>query len=67
MQLFVIGTPNGGHFPDGRLRDASFNGPAWLTGDPLGTEASWLAYPMDALGFAYVWRRFAKNPNFKPQ
>ena len=67
MQFFIIGTPNGGHFPVGRMLDASFNGPAWLTGGPLGTEASWLAYPMDALGFAYLWWRFARNPNFEPR
>jgi hypothetical protein len=67
MQLFVIGTPNGGHFPVGRLLDASFNGPAWLTGGPLGTEASWLALPLDALAFAYLWWRFRKNPDFQPK
>jgi len=67
MQLFVIGTPNGGHFPVGRLLDASFNGPAWLTGGPLGTEASWFAVPLDALAFAYIWWRFRKNPDFRPQ
>jgi hypothetical protein len=67
MQLFVIGTPNGGHFPVGHLLDASFNGPAWLTGGPLGTEASWLAYPLDALAFAYLWWRFRRNPDFEPQ
>jgi membrane protease YdiL (CAAX protease family) len=67
MQLFVIGTPNGGHLPVGRLLDASFSGPTWLTGGPLGTEASWLASPLDALAFAYVWWRFRRNPNFQPQ
>lgn len=67
MQLFVIGTPNGGEFPVGRLLNASFNGPAWLTGGPLGTEASWLGYPLDALAFAYVWWRFRKNPDFRPR
>jgi len=67
MQLFVIGTPNGGHFPVGRLLDASFNGPAWLTGGPLGTEASWFAVPLDALAFAYIWWRYRKNPDFQPQ
>lgn len=66
-QLFVIGTPNGGQFPVGRLLDASFNGPAWLTGGPLGTEASWFAVPLDLLAFAYVWWRFRKNPEFRPQ
>jgi uncharacterized protein len=66
MQLFVIGTQNGGRFPVGRLLDASFNGPAWLTGGPLGTEASWLAWPLDAFAFAYLWWRFRKNPDFQP-
>lgn len=67
MQLFVIGTPNGGHFPVGRLLDASFNGPAWLTGGPLGTEASWFTVPLDLLAFAFVWWRYRKNPDFQPQ
>jgi len=67
MQLFVIGTPNGGHFPVGRLLDASFNGPAWLTGGPLGTEASWFAVPLDAFAFAYIWRRYRKNADFQPR
>ncbi|MBV9991699.1 MAG: CPBP family intramembrane metalloprotease [Alphaproteobacteria bacterium] len=57
MQLVVIGTPNGGQFVDGRLLDATFNGPAWLTGGSLGTEASWLMYPVFVLAFLYVtWR-----------
>lgn len=67
MQLFVIGTPNGGQLPVGRLLDASFNGPAWLTGGPLGTEASWFAVPLDLLAFAFVWWRYRKNPDFQPQ
>jgi membrane protease YdiL (CAAX protease family) len=67
MQLFVIGTPNGGHFPVGRLLDASFNGPAWLTGGPLGTEASWFAVPLDLLALAYIWWRYRRNPPFAPR
>ncbi|HEY6048461.1 MAG TPA: CPBP family intramembrane glutamic endopeptidase [Sphingomicrobium sp.] len=67
MQLFVIGTPNGGHLPVGRLLDASFNGPAWLTGGPLGTEASWLSLPLDALAFVYIWWRYRQNRNFEPR
>lgn len=66
MQLFVIGTPNGGHVPIGRLLDATFNGPAWLTGGGLGTEASWVAYGMDALAFLYLWRRYRGRPDFAP-
>jgi membrane protease YdiL (CAAX protease family) len=58
MQLFVIGTPNGAQLPVGRLLDVSFSGPAWLTGGVLGTEASFLMYPMIALLWLYVWWRF---------
>jgi uncharacterized protein len=64
MQFFVIGTPNGNLIPQGRMLDASFDGPAWLTGGVLGTEASWLMYPMIVLVWAYVaWRtRLAAAP-----
>src|SRR5205823_9783872 len=54
MQLFVIGTPNGARFPAGRMLDARFNGPAWLTGSVLGTEASFLMYPAIALLWLYM-------------
>jgi len=67
MQFFVIGTPNGGQIPVGRLLDATFNGPAWLTGGSLGTEANWFAVPLDALAFLYLWWRFRRNPAFQPQ
>jgi len=67
MQFFVIGTQNGGQVPHGRLLDAAFNGPAWLTGGTLGTEASWLSVPLDLLAFAYVWWRFRDNPSFRPK
>ena len=58
MQLFVIGTPNGAQVPQGRLLDVSFNGPAWLTGGVLGTEASFLMYPAIALAWLYIWWRY---------
>lgn len=58
MQLFVIGTPNGAQVPQGRLLDASFNGPSWLTGGALGTEASFLMYPVIALAWIYIWWRY---------
>ncbi|MGZ3496436.1 MAG: CPBP family intramembrane glutamic endopeptidase [Vulcanimicrobiaceae bacterium] len=57
MQLFVIGTANGGLVPQGRLLDATFPGAAWVNGGPLGTEASVLMYPVIALLYAYLlWR-----------
>src|SRR5205807_5061079 len=63
MQLFVIGTPNGARLPVGRLLEATFNGPAWLTGGALGTEASFLMYPTIALLWLYVaWRFRADRP-----
>jgi membrane protease YdiL (CAAX protease family) len=67
MQLFIIGTRNGSRVPEGRLLDATFNGPAWLTGGVLGTEASFLMYPLIALAWAYVWWRYRENPSFEPQ
>jgi membrane protease YdiL (CAAX protease family) len=61
MQFFVIGTPNGGLIPVGRMFDVTFNGPAWLTGGVLGTEASFLMYPAIALAFLYVLVRYPKS------
>ena len=62
MQLFVIGTPNGANIPVGRMLNVSFAGPDWLTGGVLGTEASFLMYPMIALLWLYVWWRFRASP-----
>jgi membrane protease YdiL (CAAX protease family) len=62
MQLFVVGTPNGSRYPVGRLLDVRFNGPAWLTGGVLGTEASFLMYPAIVLLWLYVWWRYRHNP-----
>jgi membrane protease YdiL (CAAX protease family) len=58
MQLFVIGTPNGAQVPQGSLLAVSFNGPSWLTGGVLGTEASFLMYPAIALAWLYIWWRY---------
>jgi CAAX protease family protein len=66
MQIFVIGTPNGAQVPVGRLLDVSFDGPAWLTGGVLGTEASFLMYPAIALLWVYVWWRNRGNPGLRP-
>lgn len=57
MQLFVIGTKNGGSTPVDHLLNTSFQGPAWVTGGELGTEASFFIYPSTALLFLYLWRR----------
>ena len=64
MQLFVIGTPNGAQVPVGRLMNVRFAGPEWLTGGALGTEASFLMYPMIILLwlYIYIWWRFPALP-----
>ncbi|HEY1867061.1 MAG TPA: CPBP family intramembrane glutamic endopeptidase [Candidatus Cybelea sp.] len=58
MQIFVIGTRNGGQVPVAHLLDVSFPGPAWVTGGSLGTEASVLMYPLFVAAFVYVALRF---------
>jgi hypothetical protein len=67
MQLFVIGTPNGSDVPAGGLLNVQFNGPTWLTGGVLGTEASFLMYPAMTLLWLYVWWRFRSNPPLQLQ
>lgn len=53
-QFFMIGTPNGGQVPVGRLFDGTFPGPAWITGGELGTEASYFMIPAVIVTFIYV-------------
>lgn len=67
MQLFVIGTPNGSLTPVNHLLNVTFSGPDWLTGGPLGTEASWLMYPIIALSFLYITIRFRNIPVVSPK
>lgn len=52
--LFVYSGPNGGRFAVGRLLDANFHGSYWLTGGPLGPEASLLVFPVIGLMFLGV-------------
>ena len=53
-QLFIIGTPNGGRVPQGRLFEVTFQGPVWITGGELGTEASYFMIPAVIGTFIYV-------------
>ena len=61
MQLVVVGTANGGQVPAGRLFDATFHGPQWLTGGSLGTEASVIMYPVFALVWLYLQWRYPRS------
>ena len=52
--IFIFGAPNsgnGGKPVATKLFSGGYHGPAWLTGGPLGVEASWLAFPVIALLF----------------
>lgn len=64
VQLFVIGTPNGGQVPVGRLFVSAFPGPAWVNGGSLGTEASALMYPVIAAMYMYLLVRYPKAQAF---
>jgi len=60
--LYVFGAPNsgnrGGTPIDTRLLTGTFHGPSWLTGGPLGVEASWLIFPIIALLFLIFDRTY---------
>jgi len=65
-QLFIIGTPNGGRVPQGRLFDVTFPGPAWSTGGELGTEASYFMIPAALGTFLYIiWFLPHRSPGLK--
>lgn len=60
FNLFFYSGPNGGEVAVGRLFNSSFHGPLWLTGGPLGPEASLLVFPVIALlflGFHLQYRK----------
>lgn len=62
--IFVFGAPNSGnngHPVATKLLSGNFHGPAWLTGGPLGVEASWLVFPLIALLFV-AFNRLRYNP-----
>jgi uncharacterized protein len=60
--LYIFGSPNsgnrGGAPIDTRLLTGTFHGPSWLTGGPLGVEASWLVFPVIALLFLIFDRTY---------
>ncbi len=62
--IFIFSGPNAGEYAIGKLLNATFHGPAWLTGGPLGPEASLLVFPVIATMFIAFDRtyRTAKFP-----
>lgn len=63
--LFIFASPNTGSagLPvHGHLLDATFRGPAWLTGGAMGLEASVVVFPVTTLLFLAFARRFPPCP-----
>jgi len=54
--FFLISGKNGGQFASGRLFNAVFAGPDWLTGGQLGPEASLMVFPVLAALFLLFHR-----------
>lgn len=62
--MFLFGAPNSGNNGPPvatKLLSGGYHGPAWLTGGPLGVEASWLVFPVIALLFL-VFTLLRYNP-----
>jgi membrane protease YdiL (CAAX protease family) len=63
--MAVFGGPNTGNDGKpitGHLLASSFHGPQWLTGGPMGPEASLLVFPVIAALFAAFAWRFRRRP-----
>jgi membrane protease YdiL (CAAX protease family) len=62
--LFVWSGQNAGEYAVGHLLETSWRGPQWLTGGPLGPEASWMVFLVIALmfGIFHRWYREKKFP-----
>lgn len=63
--LFVWSGQNGGEYAVGHLFQTRWEGPQWLTGGPLGPEASWMIFVVIALLFgSFNW--FYREKRFPP-
>jgi membrane protease YdiL (CAAX protease family) len=64
-EVFFYGVPSSGQSAHGHLFNASFHGPAWLTGGAFGPEASWLNIVLLVIWwFVFsTWLRGVKYPN----
>ena len=56
--LYVFSGMNGGEFGVGRLLNAEFSGPNWLTGGLLGPEASWFTFGVALASIALLHLRY---------
>lgn len=54
QNLYVFSGMNGGLFGTGRLLNAQFPGPNWVTGGLLGPEASWFTFVVAAAAIALL-------------
>lgn len=61
--LFVWSGQNAGEYAIGHLLQTNWNGPQWVTGGPLGPEASRMIFPIIALMFI-VFDRLYREPKF---
>lgn len=67
--LFLFGGANSGNAGQpipGRLLDASFNGPQWLTGGPMGLEASVFVFLVLAVAFP-LFHHLHPTARFRPR
>jgi len=65
--LFVWSGQNAGRYAVGHLLDTRWQGPQWLTGGPLGPEASWLMFAVIALMFVLFHRHYQRCQFPRPE
>jgi membrane protease YdiL (CAAX protease family) len=61
--IFIFSGPNAGEYAIGKLLNATLAGSAWLTGGPLGPEASLLVFPVIAAMF-FLFDRMYREVRF---
>jgi len=61
-ETFLFSVPDSGIIAPGHLLNASFHGPAWLTGGTVGPEASVMAFAVVGISAViFVWV-FPRSP-----
>ena len=59
--LFAWSGQNAGQYAIGHLLQTEWQGPQWLTGGPLGPEASWMVFPIIGAMFIIFDRLYRHN------